>query len=32
MISKVTIQNFKRFRETTEFILKPEGGDLSCGR
>jgi predicted ATPase len=24
MISKVTIQYFKRFREPTEFILKPE--------
>lgn len=31
MISKVTIQNFKRFREPTEFILKPEGVTFLAG-
>ena len=31
MISKVTIQNFKCFREPTEFILKPEGVTFLAG-
>ena len=31
MISKVTIQNFKRFREPTEFVLKPEGVTFLAG-
>jgi len=25
MISQVTIENFKRFKAPTEFVLKPEG-------
>lgn len=31
MISKVTIQNFKRFREPTEFALKPNGLTFLAG-
>ena len=31
MISKVTIQNFKRFKEPTEFVLKPEGVTFLAG-
>jgi predicted ATPase len=31
MISKVTIQNFKRFKAPTEFVLKPEGVTFLAG-
>jgi hypothetical protein len=31
MISRVTIQNFKRFKEPTEFRLKPEGITFLAG-
>src|SRR5262245_50305973 len=31
MISKVTVQNFKRFKEPTEFALKPEGVTFLAG-
>jgi AAA15 family ATPase/GTPase len=31
MISKVTIQNFKRFKEPAEFVLKPEGVTFLAG-
>ena len=31
MISRVTIQNFKRFREPTEFVLKPDGLTFLAG-
>src|SRR5262245_40186375 len=31
MISKVTVQNFKRFKERTEFALKPEGVTFLAG-
>lgn len=31
MISKVSIQNFKRFREPTEFVLKPGGLTFLAG-
>ena len=31
MISKVTIQNFKRFKASTEFVLKPEGVTFLAG-
>jgi energy-coupling factor transporter ATP-binding protein EcfA2 len=31
MISKVTIRNFKRFKETTELVLRPEGITFLAG-